>query len=225
MIGLSNFDCMSTALLYMRRWLPILTLAACSGCWAASSRAGWTVADFDGDKHLDLAVTKSEARGASYVYWLELDLSSKREIDAAPDRPDLPGLISPAFGLHLTPRDVDGDRDLDIVVTAGFARQPVAVWINDGKGRFVEGDLTAYSAWIGLEDSSSLCPHSRPEAERRIFNQNRRPRFGLEARRSRAGTELRSSVLPSGQAELPISSSPFDPSSARAPPALSLLNN
>ena len=138
---------------FVRSPLLIFTLAGVSLCFAGSVRGsitpepghlldhiGWTVADFDGDNQPDLVITQTQGRG----YLLQFQLSGNRE-GGAPGRTLFPPLPS-AFGLHLTPRDVDGDHDLDIVITSGFARQPVAVWINDGQGRFEEGDLTAYPA-------------------------------------------------------------------------------
>ena len=69
----------------------ILALAAGSACLAAPggvmaaplssvrtlSQSGWTLADFDGDSQPDVAVTKMETRDGGYVYWLEVDLSTK----------------------------------------------------------------------------------------------------------------------------------------------------
>ncbi len=47
--------------------------------------------------------------------------------------------------------DVDGDQDLDLVVTSWPQSGHVRIWINDGTGRFDEGDATLYSAavWFG----------------------------------------------------------------------------
>src|SRR4029077_15302628 len=116
--------------------------------------------------------------GSGYVYWLEFDLSSRRAGETAHQVPGFPLAASSMFGLHLTPRDVDGDHDLDIVVTIGFARQPVAVWINDGQGGFEEGDLAAYPA-LGCLEEFSPSPQSRPESPRALYDQSRRSWFGL----------------------------------------------
>lgn len=177
----------------------------------------WAMADFDGDSRPDLAVTKMEARGSGFVYWLELDLSTNRGGGSAV-QPGLPAIASSKFGLHLTPRDVDGDHDLDIVVTMGIARQPVAVWINDGQGRFAEGDLAAYPALTCLEDLS-LCAQSRPQATPLLYNQGRRSWIGLNP-----GYLLQS--IPRSDAgsargpELLISRFPADRRLARAPPSV-----
>jgi hypothetical protein len=48
-------------------------------------------------------------------------------------------------GLRIIPRDVDGDGDLDLVITSARSFTPVGVWINDGHGGFTQGDATAYS--------------------------------------------------------------------------------
>jgi hypothetical protein len=178
----------------------------------------WAVADFDGDSRPDTAITKIEAQGAGYVYWLELDLSTSRTGDSARQHPGFPVVASSMFGLHLTPRDVDGDHDLDIVVTIGFARQPVAVWINDGQGGFEEGDLAAYPALSCLEEFS-LSPQSSPESTRVLYDQSRRSWFGLIV------SGLLQPFVPSDRGRVPqqrsvISLVPTYPLSARAPPSV-----
>ena len=210
----------------------VLTLAAANMCPAATGRVlsapplplkslehiVWAVADFDGDSRPDMAITKTEAQGAGYVYWLELDLSATRTTGSARRNPGLPVIASSLLGLHLTPRDVDGDHDLDIVVTMGFARQPVAVWINDGHGGFEEGDLAAYPAVTCLE-GLSLSSQRRPETTRVLYNQSRRSWFGLIV------SGLLQLNVPSNRGPVPppgspISPVPIDRRSARAPPSV-----
>jgi hypothetical protein len=234
MFGLRNNGHMATAPTPWRCWrIPflILTLAAGNACLAATGRVlsapplplrslehgGWAVADFDGDSRPDMAITKMEAQGAGYVYWLELDLSTRRAGDSAQQLPGLPVITSSMFGLHLTPRDVDGDHDLDIVVTIGFARQPVAVWINDGQGGFEEGDLAAYPALTCLEEFS-LSSQSLSETTRVLYDQSRRSWFGLSA------TGLLQPLVRSDGRPVPRPGSliprlPTDRRSARAPPS------
>jgi FG-GAP-like repeat len=179
---------------------------------------GWAVADFDGDSRPDMAITKMQAQGSGYVYWLELDLSTSRADGSAQQPPAVPFVASSMFGLHLTPRDVDGDQDLDIVVTIGFARQPVAVWINDGQGGFEEGDLAAYPTLTDREELS-FAPQSHPEIARVLYDQSRRSWFGLTL------SGLLQPLVPSGRGPVPQPRSPLSlvPAhrlSARAPPSV-----
>src|SRR5258706_2034112 len=120
-------------------------------------QSGWAFADFDGDNRPDVATTRMQGRDR---YSLQLDLSTRRE-DGLHRKGALPALPSSILGLHLTPRDVDGDHDLDIVITSGLSYQPVAVWINDGTGQFEEGDLAAYAADLWHEDRSLSPQRSR----------------------------------------------------------------
>src|SRR5437773_579501 len=87
-------------------------------------------------------------------------------------------IIQSFSGFHLSPRDVDGDHDLDIVVTAGILRQPVAIWINDGQGGFSEGDLLSHPAPSGWE--THLIPLDMPTSfARGLLTPGRRSWFGL----------------------------------------------
>jgi FG-GAP-like repeat len=232
MFGLQNNGHKATAPARRCLRIPFLAFTLANICSAATGRVlsapplplpslqhvVWAVADFDGDSRPDMAITKMEAQGAGYVYWLELDLSTSRTGDSARQHPGFPVVASSMFGLHLTPRDVDGDHDLDIVVTMGFARQPVAVWINDGQGGFEEGDLAAYPALSCLEEFS-LSPQSRPESTRVLYDQSRRSWFGLAV----SGL-LQPNVLsdrgPVPQPGSLISRLPTDRRSARAPPSV-----
>jgi hypothetical protein len=178
----------------------------------------WAIADFDGDSKPDVAITRMEARGAGYVYWLELELSTTLPIGASRPVAGIPAVASSIFGLHLTPRDVDGDHDLDIVVTAGVARQPVAVWINDGNGRFEEGDLTAYPALTLLSDLS-LSSQSPRDLVPNLCDQGQRSRFGLPFGSSPPDPFLRADVRLVWPPAPPVSHFLADRSSPRAPPS------
>jgi hypothetical protein len=51
--------------------------------------------------------------------------------------------------VNLLPRDVDGDRDVDLVVTM-LSGEHVGVWLNDGDGVYEEDPLGEYPAWVWL---------------------------------------------------------------------------
>jgi hypothetical protein len=232
MFWLQNNGHRATAPVRRRLRISFLAFTLANFCVAATGRVlsapplplkslehiVWAVADFDGDSRPDVAITKTEAQGAGYVYWLELDLSTSRTGDSARQHPGFPAIASSMFGLHLTPRDVDGDRDLDIVVTMGFGRQPVAVWINDGQGGFEEGDLAAYPALSCLEEFS-LSPQSRPESTLALYDQSRRSWFGLVVS-GLLQPDVRSDRRPVRRPELLVSRFPNDHRPARAPPVV-----
>jgi hypothetical protein len=211
--------------------LVILLLAAANSCLASPGRVlgaptsprsadqlGWAVADFDGDSRPDMAVTRMESRGGGYVYWLELDLSTNRKDGSSQAQANLPSAVSSIFGLHLTPQDVDGDHDLDIVVTMGIARQPVAVWINDGKGRFEEGDLSAYPALTSLEDLAFSIPRG-PDTAQIACDQGPRSRMALLHCRGMLRPLRRSGLRAPAGPESPVSRFPLEQVPARAPPS------
>jgi hypothetical protein len=88
-----------------------------------------TIGDFDGDQRPDFVTADSGQRGASHtVYQIAIELSSgvRSTLDIA----------APEGGLQLTSRDVNGDDQLDVVVTTAWTQRPVAVLLNDGQGNF-----------------------------------------------------------------------------------------
>jgi len=122
-------------------------------------------------------VGKMETRSSGVVYWLELDLSTSRK-QYSPDASGFPATRFSPFGLHLTPRDVDGDHNLDLVITIGVKPQPVAVWINNGRGRFEEGNLASYPA-LTPTDELSLSAPAGAKTIPPVYDEGRRSRLGL----------------------------------------------
>jgi hypothetical protein len=119
---------------------------------------GGAIADLDGDGRNDLATVTSKSWGPiTFRYKVELALSSRVG-------PSSFSVSAEEGGLRIIPRDVDGDGDLDLVITSARSFVPVGVWINDGHGGFTQGDATAYSRSIWTE-----CPGISSGNTPRIF--------------------------------------------------------
>jgi hypothetical protein len=106
----------------------------------------WTIADLDGDHHPDTAQSGEIGIGVhGYVYTVEFQLSGGLRYTSF--------AVSTAsrLGLNIVPRDIDGDSDLDLVITTGALHQPVGVWLNDGKGAFTRADASLYLAQDGTQ--------------------------------------------------------------------------
>jgi len=88
----------------------------------SKSRLTW---DFDGDHKTDLAV----GGVSDSTFTLRLQFSGQ------PDRILLTTKVARQIALNLLAVDVDRDNDIDLVLT-GFSFRPVAVWFNQGKGKF-----------------------------------------------------------------------------------------
>ena len=56
-------------------------------------------------------------------------------------------------GLLITPRDVTGDGNLDLIVRSASSRAPVALFLNDGNGHFSRADVASFAN--ALRDGSS----------------------------------------------------------------------
>jgi len=121
---------------------------------------GGAIADLDGDGRPDLAIVKTEGRSVKGLYYrVELQLSAHRG-------PSSFKLSAPQGGLHIVPRDVNGDGELDLVITTAWSHSPVGVWINDGHGAFSESKSISYptSIWIESPGILSEIPHERFQA-------------------------------------------------------------
>ncbi|HXH66569.1 MAG TPA: hypothetical protein VNI81_05170, partial [Candidatus Limnocylindrales bacterium] len=97
----------------------------------------FAIADFDGDRQLDSALIHTENSG---------NLPSEYSVDfnfSAGRKPAIL-LIGLSGGLQITPRDVNGDKFADLVVTSLLDSQFVVIFLNDGKGNFAAAAPSKY---------------------------------------------------------------------------------
>jgi len=164
----------------------------------------WTVADLDGDGRPDVVTARPEVRGDRFRHRVEVQLSSAagRVVTFAVDN------MQP--GISVSARDVDGDHDIDLVLTTAVSHQSVGVWINDGAGSFARASVAessappaAMAAGDSFSDSARhateplLLPPSPPAAALASSPDARRPEQSepLLRERERARTDASLSAL------------------------------
>jgi hypothetical protein len=170
--------CSAIRLPLILRWslLSLWALGAlAAACWASDAPIpspvqslptpsfcdqGCAIADLDGDGRPDLAIARAEGWGPSgFQYRIDLDLTSRVGLSSF-------SVCAQRGGLRIIPRDVNGDWDLDLVITSAWSFTPIGVWINDGHGTFTQGDPTAYpeSTWNEGPDVLSETPQETFQA-------------------------------------------------------------
>jgi hypothetical protein len=116
------------------------------GALPSPSVSSWVLGDFDGDSQIDVVTSRAERLpGHEYSHEVRLKLS---------------GSASTSFtfrnrypSVQLNSRDIDGDHDRDIIIRETGTLEPLAVWLNDGSGHFLQGDLEHFRA--ALEEHHS----------------------------------------------------------------------
>ena len=97
----------------------------------------FAIADFDGDQQPDLALSRVTSNGSpTSQYSVDFNFSAGRK----------PGIyfVGPAGGLQISPRDVNGDKFADLVVTSLIDSQFAMIFLNDGRGNFVVAEPSDY---------------------------------------------------------------------------------
>ena len=109
-------------------------LAECQGTFRSYfPESNWVLADLDGDHTPDFAGGQRLGRTTDgYSYRVQLRLSS----DASSS--SFTVFHNDALGLRITDVDIDGDDDIDLIISDRFFRQHIGIWLNDGKGHFVK---------------------------------------------------------------------------------------
>lgn len=105
---------------------------------------GLAMADFTGDTHPDLAsVALDRVDSANAHYWIEIRLTEGGG--------QILRLTAPFGGLLITPKDVTGDGNLDLVIRAAGSRALVAVFLNDGNGHFARASTESFAKALPAE--------------------------------------------------------------------------
>ena len=111
----------------------------------------FAIADFDGDRQPDLALIRVARDGSpTSQYSVDFKFSSGH-------KPAI-WIVGPSGGLQITPRDVNGDKFADLVVTSLFDSQFVAIFLNDGKGNFVPAEPSDYPGAVNGTDFRLIVP-------------------------------------------------------------------
>jgi len=149
-------------LLLRRYFFSLLAIFAISVCCSAATSvdgssaipsfvqigeplgSGWAIGDLDGDRKIDIAQSREIDRsGSGHFYGVELRLSHDGQSGSFTfSSPD-------GLGVSVAAMDVDGDHDLDLVISGRLLGQRIGVWINDGNGEFTQDLHGLYSATEG----------------------------------------------------------------------------
>jgi hypothetical protein len=125
-----------------------LSTAPATADTSARSLNEFVAADFDGDRSPDLASFGPRRHdGTGYLQDVQISLG--------PAGKETVRVHTASPVLRVTARDLDGDTDRDLVLES-FDREPLAVLLNDGSGRFHEGNLADYSARLSGRTQYSI---------------------------------------------------------------------
>ena len=175
--------------------------------------ASWTLGDFDGDGLADLLTSSIETLGPSgYGHRIQIRSGSGAAIGASFQ------VFGSTPGLTVLARDIDGDHDLDLIVSNSYSSRPIGVWINDGHGVFTQADEKAYDrslwTWPG---ASFTTPVAAPRRSVSCVHERRPPAVVLAVSSSLSVPAAHGS--PVSPRDIPRPRPMLGPFSPRAPPA------
>lgn len=105
---------------------------------SSPSISSWAIADLDGDQKADLVTAgpgRHDAQGYSHDVGIRFAGSPEEGSFTFRGR---------SANVRVSIRDLDGDRDGDIVILEGSSPKAVGVWLNDGSGHFHEEDVASF---------------------------------------------------------------------------------
>jgi len=116
----------------------------------AAPALGLVMADFTGDTQPDLATVELDRLDSSAAhYWIEIRLTEGGH--------QFLRLAAPFGGLQITPQDLTGDGNLDLIVRSASSKAALAVFLNDGSGHFSRADVAAFASTLpGVMSPSAL---------------------------------------------------------------------
>ena len=114
----------------------------------------FAIDDCDGDRVPDVASVQSVSSnlpGTNYIVQLQFGSAKRRSI-----------CLTAHWGdVRIVPRDVNGDRIPDLIITSAWTEEPYGVLINDGKGSFSRVDPSSVQALH--RKSTQPLSRSRPQ--------------------------------------------------------------
>lgn len=96
----------------------------------------FAIADFDGDRRPDFASIQATQDRYSSDYSIQISLSQFG--------PQSLHLLAPVGGLVIEARDVDGNHTVDLLLSTAWRKQPVAIFLNNGRGGFSRAEIAAF---------------------------------------------------------------------------------
>jgi hypothetical protein len=116
---------------------------------ASGAAIRFAITDFDGDNRPDLASVDIGSHGSSLAnYTIQLQLSTAGWQSLT--------LMGPSGGLRIAARDLNGDQIPDLIVSSQWHEEPLAVFVNDGRGSFSWANPSSFPSAPGNSEKTRI---------------------------------------------------------------------